>query len=53
MIYDPECYELADHFLAPAPEADVSALAQAIQDAVDDWLARGERPSAARRAAAA
>lgn len=40
--YDPACGILADHFLpAGAPEALVDALAQRIQDEVEDWLQYG------------
>jgi hypothetical protein len=41
MGYDPKCGELARHFLPtdPAPDAaTVEALAEIIQEAVEDWL---------------
>lgn len=41
MAHDPQCYELARHFLddqAGADEADMSALAEEIQRAVEQWI---------------
>jgi hypothetical protein len=38
--YDPKCEELARSFLGEkADEADVRALAQEIQNAIEDWFA--------------
>ena len=38
MSYDPKCYDLAEHFLPnSAPERLKHGLAQAIQDAVEDY----------------
>lgn len=52
MSFDPESYKLAEHFLAEsnpqASEASTSvksSLAQAIQDAVEDWFAAGGDPA--------
>lgn len=41
MSYDAKCYELAEAFLAEelADEADIDALAQAIQDTIEHWIA--------------
>jgi len=39
-MFDPKCYELAEYFLrdnGAATEEHKSDLAQAIQDAVEDW----------------
>ena len=37
--HDPECRRLAEHFLPwPTNERLISDLAQAIQDAVEDWI---------------
>ena len=47
-LYDPECQTLAEHFLqdepstlatAPRYEQRVRSLAEAIQDAVEEWFA--------------
>ena len=41
MGHDPRCYELAQYFLddqAGADEADMSALAEAIQQAIEQWI---------------
>ncbi len=35
--YDPECLTLAKHFLSEGTDADQDSLAQAIQEAVEDW----------------
>ncbi len=52
MSYDPACDDLSRHFLEdlPANERDIAALAQTIQDAIEDWLTNfeaelGERPN--------
>jgi hypothetical protein len=37
-MYDSRCYDLARHFLEDAPEPTAVALAQEIQDAVEDWF---------------
>jgi hypothetical protein len=40
-MYDPKCEELARHFLPTEPPPDaarVQALAEVIQDAIEDWL---------------
>jgi hypothetical protein len=41
MLYDPACHDLAEHFLADvcASPKDAAGLAQAIQDAVENWFA--------------
>jgi hypothetical protein len=38
--YDTRCFELAEYFLIDEPDFrhKVGDLAQAIQDAIDDWL---------------
>lgn len=43
MAYDEKCKELASYFLQERPDsADaISGLAQAIQDAIEDWLHGG------------
>ena len=40
MSYDGRCEELANYFLedSTAPGAEAAALAQVIQDAIEDWL---------------
>jgi hypothetical protein len=39
MSFDPKCYDLAACFLPDAaPERTINALAQLIQDTVEDWL---------------
>lgn len=42
MAYDTKCYDLADAFLADEPtlqsENKKRALAQTIQDAIEDWI---------------
>ena len=40
MSYDPACDDLARHFLngTRADEVNIAALAQVIQDAIQDWL---------------
>jgi hypothetical protein len=42
MGYDPRCYDLAEVFLADEPalqtEHKKSALAQTIQEAIEDWI---------------
>ena len=40
MSYDPACDDLARHFLdgLSATEVEIAALAQTIQDAIQDWL---------------
>jgi hypothetical protein len=40
MSYDPACDDLARHFLngTQADEVNIAALAQVIQDAIQDWL---------------
>ncbi len=44
MAYDPKCYELAEYFTPSDPKLERmrSALAQHVQDAVEDFL-RNER----------
>lgn len=44
MAYDPKCYELAEYFMPSDPKLERlrSEMAQAIQDAVEDFL-QGER----------
>lgn len=48
MLYDPKCHELATHFLGDdevAPDVNerrIQSLAQAIQEAVEDWIADEE-----------
>jgi hypothetical protein len=39
-MFDSRCFDLAEHFLQDEPELreKVSELAQAIQDAVEDWI---------------
>ena len=36
--YDPACLELAEHFLQDEPRLSAHELAQAIQQAVEDWI---------------
>jgi vacuolar-type H+-ATPase subunit E/Vma4 len=39
MSYDPQCWELAQHFLPDGATVRLkNELAQAIQDAIEDWL---------------
>lgn len=39
MMFDPKCYEVAEHFLSSrAAEKSKDDLAQHIQDAVETWL---------------
>ena len=49
MSFDSKCYDLAEHFLSDEPalqsERNRNRLAQAIQDAIEDWI-EGERPLA-------
>jgi hypothetical protein len=44
MSYDPECESLAWYFLngTRATESDIAALAQTIQDVIQDWLTNFE-----------
>lgn len=46
MAYDEKCKELASYFLQERPDsADaINGLAQAIQDAVEDWLSASIPP---------
>jgi hypothetical protein len=47
MSYDTECKVLAEHFLSDEPSAtaaDADSLAQAIQEAVEDWFTTREGP---------
>jgi hypothetical protein len=41
-VFDPDCYELSQKFLADEPKLDTPVnrekLAQTIQDAIEDWL---------------
>lgn len=37
-MFDPKCYELAEHFLDDNRHASKDELAQWVQDAVEDWL---------------
>ena len=37
--YDPKCYELAEYFLSDIENGDANGLAEAIQDAVENWFA--------------
>lgn len=36
--YDPKCREIAEYFLQNSPGAEVDALAQLIQDTIEDYL---------------
>ncbi len=51
--YDPMCGELAEYFLADVegPEADVSELAIAIQQAIEDWFSANPPGHAIKKAA--
>ena len=43
MMYDSECYELAQHFLPNGNEMVWDALAQEIQETVERWCKFDER----------
>lgn len=47
MTYDQKCYDLAVEFLSDEPKMgtneDCASLAQAIQEAIEDWLAENRR----------
>jgi len=55
MAYDSKCLSVAEYFLGSIREAaDEASLAQAIQDAVEDWFAAREpRPIEAEQKEAA
>lgn len=46
MSYDPDCEDLAEKFLedaSPYTSAEMKSLAQAIQDAIENWFS-GRKP---------
>lgn len=42
MTYDEKCFELAEHFIPNGSDDEKEKLAQAIQDAIEDWVSESD-----------